>query len=211
MAALGPRRAVAELGQAHQARGSAAAARYGDLAIKARASFCGRFIRADGEGLADVVDTPNGDDLSVRPNQIFAVSLPFPLLEQREQRAVVNAVGRSLLTSYGLRSLSPDDPAYRGNFTGDSFRRDSGYHQGPVWTWPIGGFAEAHYWAYGDRQTALGFLRPFEYHLRDGGLGNISEVLEGDPPHLPKGCIAQAWGVAEVLRVWRLLQDQSVD
>jgi predicted glycogen debranching enzyme len=194
-----------------QARADHAASRYGDLAGKVRESFRARFIRADGQGLADVVDTPSGDDLSVRPNQIFAVSLPFPLLEPADQRTVVDVVGRSLLTSYGLRSLSPDNPAYRGDFTGDAFRRDSGYHQGPVWTWLIGGFAEAHYRAYGDREAALDFLRPFAHHLRDAGLGSISELLEGDPPHLPKGCIAQAWGVAEVLRVWRFLDQQASD
>jgi len=153
------------------------------------------------------VDGPEGDDWTVRPNQIFAVSLPDPLLEGEEARRVVDAVGDTLLTSYGLRSLTPDHVAYRGDYGGDAAQRDSGYHQGPVWTWLMGAYVEAHYRVYGDRDAALTLLLPFVDHLRDAGLGSISEILEGDPPHLPRGCIAQAWGVAEVLRVWRILED----
>lgn len=119
--------------------------------------------------------------------------------------AVVDAVGSALLTSYGLRSLNPDHIAYRGDYGGDAFRRDSGYHQGPVWTWLIGAYVEAHYRIYGDREAALALMPPFENHLRDACLGSVSEILEGDPPHLPRGAVAQAWGVAEVLRVWRQL------
>ncbi len=105
--------------------------------------------------------------------------------------------------------LSPSDPAYRGTYGGDQYQRDTGYHQGPVWTWLIGPFVEAHHRAYRDPEAALGFLRPFEDHLRDAGLGSVSEILEGDAPHLPRGCIAQAWGVAEILRMWRQLDPQS--
>jgi len=152
-----------------------------------------------------VVDGPGGDDFSMRPNQIFAISLPFPLLEGPEAEAVVKAVGRTLLTSYGLRSLSPDNPLYQGNYGGDPRQRDGAYHQGTVWTWLMGAYVEAHYRVYGDRDAALALLRPFQDHLHDAGLGSISEILSGDPPHQPNGCIAQAWGVAEVLRVWRKL------
>jgi glycogen debranching enzyme len=159
--------------------------------------------------LPDVVDGPDGDDLSLRPNQIFAVSLPYPLLDGAEAAAVVDAVGRTLLTTYGLRSLSPDDPAYHGDYGGDQLRRDGAYHQGPVWPWLIGPYAEAHYRVYGDRAAALALLRPFEHHLCDAGLGTISEIFEGDPPHMPRGCVAQAWSVAEVLRVWRTLANHS--
>ena len=144
----------------------------------------------------------------MRPNQIFAVSLPYPLLEGAEAEMVVNAVGRALLTSYGLRSLSRADPAYRGDYVGDQYRRDSGYHQGPVWPWLMGAYAEAHLRVYGDPWVALAFLQPFAYHLSDAGLGSISEIFEGDPPHLARGTIAQAWSVAEVLRAWREIEQK---
>jgi glycogen debranching enzyme len=152
------------------------------------------------------VDGPNGDDWSVRPNQIFALSLPWPLLEGGAAARVLDCVGRQLLTTYGLRSLAPDEPAYEGGYGGPPPARDGGYHQGPVWTWLAGPYAEAHYRVHGDRATALALLTPFEQHLRDAGLGSISEILEGDPPHHPRGAIAQAWGVAETLRVRRLLE-----
>ena len=174
-------------------------------AERARASFLARFRQPGRPYLADVVDGPDGDDWTLRPNQIFAVSLPFPLLQGAAAEPVVEAVGRALLTSYGLRSLSPDDPAYRGDYGGDPWRRDGAYHQGPVWAWLLGAYAEAHYRVYGDRAAALTLLQPIEHHLRDAGLGTISEILEGDAPHEPRGCIAQAWSVAEVLRVWRAL------
>jgi predicted glycogen debranching enzyme len=180
-----------------------AAKQYQTLADKVRDSFRSRFLRPGQSYLADVIDGPDGDDLTMRPNQIFAVSLPFPLLDGAEAEMVVTAVGRALLTSYGLRSLSSDNPAYRGDYLGDQWRRDSGYHQGPVWAWLMGAYAEAHYRVYGDPRAALALLQPFEYHLSDAGLGSISEIFEGDPPHLPRGTIAQAWSVAEVLRVWR--------
>jgi predicted glycogen debranching enzyme len=187
----------------------AAAAQYRAQADRVRASFMARFRRPDRPYLADVVDGPSGDDFTLRPNQIFAVSLPFPILQGSEATSVVEEVGRLLLTSYGLRSLSPDDPSYRGTYYGNQYQRDTSYHQGPVWTWLIGAYAEAHYRAYGDPIAALELLAPCEDHLRDAGLGTVSEILEGDPPHLPKGCIAQAWGVAEVLRMWRQLDQEA--
>lgn len=186
-------------------RADAAAARYDQLADQARASFRARFVHPEREHLADVVDAPAGDDWTLRPNQIFAVSLPFELLEGDAARRVVDSTARALLTSYGLRSLDPADPAYCGTFVGTPKERDSVYHQGPVWSWPLGAFAEAHYRVYGARQAALAFLRPIEQHLRDACLGSVSEILEGDPPHLPRGAVAQAWGVSEILRVWRAL------
>ncbi len=191
-----------------QERDDDAAKQYQAQANKARDSFRSRFLLPDQPYLADVVDGPGGDDLTMRPNQIFAVSLPFPLLDGAEAERVVTTVGRVLLTSYGLRSLSSDNSSYRGDYTGDQYRRDSGYHQGPVWPWLMGPYAEAHYRVYGDADAALALLQPFEYHLGDAGLSNISEIFEGDPPHLPRGTIAQAWSVAEVLRVWRKIEGQ---
>jgi predicted glycogen debranching enzyme len=178
-------------------------------AATARASFSARFVRPDLDHLADVVDGPDGDDWSPRPNQIFALSLPYPLIGGETAARVLSAVGRSLLTTYGLRSLSPDDPAYQGTYGGDQLRRDAAYHQGPVWPWLIGAYVEAHLRIHGDRAAARDLLRPFGHHLRDAGLGSISEILEGDPPHLPRGCVAQAWSAAEVVRVWRLVEGGS--
>lgn len=191
------------------ARGDTASDVYTAKADRVRTSFLARFRRGDSVFLADVVDGPQGDDWTLRPNQIFAVSLPFPLLEGHTAATVVEVVGRTLLTTYGLRSLDPDDPAYRATYGGNQYQRDTAYHQGTVWTWLMGPYAEAHYRVYHDPVAALELLMPFEDHLRDAGLGTISEILEGDAPHLPRGCIAQAWGVAEVLRVWQLL-DKAV-
>ena len=189
-----------------RARGDATVDRYDRLADQAHDSFRRRFIRSDVEHLADVIDGPDGDDWTLRPNQVFAAALTYPLLDGDTIRRVVDSTARALLTSYGLRSLDPNNPAYKGTYTGTPAARDSVYHQGPVWTWLLGAFVEAHYRVYGDKAAALALLRPIEHHLRDACLGSVSEILEGDPPHLPRGCIAQAWGVAEVLRVWRWLE-----
>ncbi|HEY3232110.1 MAG TPA: amylo-alpha-1,6-glucosidase, partial [Roseiflexaceae bacterium] len=182
------------------------AASYSALAEQARSSFLNRFWRPQLGYLADVVDTPRGDELQLRPNQILALSLPYSLVEGEIAEGVLTTVGRSLLTPYGLRSLAPPDPAYRGEYGGGPIQRDSAYHQGPVWTWLMGAYVEAHYRVHHDRSTALALVRPFVHHLRDACLGSVSEILEGDEPHTPRGAVAQAWGVAEVLRVLRLLE-----
>jgi predicted glycogen debranching enzyme len=179
---------------------------YTAMAERARASFLDRFVRADLGYLPDVVDGPAGDDLTLRPNQIFALSLPFPLVEGQVASDVLTAVGGALLTPCGLRSLGPDDPAYQGEYGGDPARRDSAYHQGPVWTWLMGAYVEAYARLRGDQAGARDLLRPFEHHLRDACLGSVSEILEGDAPHRPRGAVAQAWGVAELLRAWRALE-----
>jgi predicted glycogen debranching enzyme len=179
-------------------------ARYLEVARRAAAAFLPRFWRPDLGYLADVVDGPDGDDLALRPNQILALSLPDPLVTGDQARAVLDAVGRELVVRLGLRSLAPTDPAYRPRYQGDRHFRDSGYHQGTIWTWLIGPYAEAVASLRG-AAAGLDVLRPFEDHLRDAGLGSVSEVLEPEPPYTPRGCPAQAWGVAEVLRVWRAL------
>ncbi len=186
--------------------GDAAATTYRDLADRVRLSFVERFVDAADDYLTDVVDGPDGDDHRLRPNQIFAISLPHPLLEGEAAARVLAAVGRELATSYGLRTLATTDPDYQGDYGGDRVQRDSTYHQGPVWTWLAGPYIEAHLRIHGDVSAARSLLGPFEDHLRDAGLGSVSEILEGDPPHLPRGCIAQAWGVGEVLRAWRLVE-----
>jgi predicted glycogen debranching enzyme len=191
------------------ARGDDRATAYASLADRALANFAARFWRPELGYLADVVDGPDGDELHLRPNQILALSLPHPLVTGDTAERVLTAVSQSLLTPYGLRSLSPDAADYHGEYGGDQVRRDGAYHQGPVWTWLLGAYAEAHYRVQHDRAAALDVLRPFVYHLRDACLGSVSEILEGDAPHQPRGAVAQAWGVAEVLRVWRLLESET--
>ncbi|MER3432280.1 MAG: glycogen debranching protein [Leptolyngbya sp. ERB_1_1] len=164
-----------------------------------------RFWNVDTGYCYDVLDTPNGNDASLRPNQIFAVSLPESPLAQNQQKGVVDACSRSLLTSYGLRSLDPRDANYRGCYKGDPRSRDGAYHQGTVWGWLIGAYAIAHYRVYGDSTRAREFLEPMANHLRAQGLGSLSEIFDGDAPMMPHGCVAQAWTVAEVLRAWVLI------
>ena len=149
-------------------------------------------------------------DPSVRPNQIFAVSLPYSPLSLEEQASVVRVVRQRLLTPCGLRTLSPADPAYRGRYRGDPAHRDGAYHQGTVWPWLLGAFGEASLRVSGnpeqERETLRRYLRSFlGRHLREAGIGSVSEVFDGDPPHRPGGCIAQAWSVAELVRLYALL------
>lgn len=160
----------------------------------------------------DVIDAyddtpadPRRHDASVRPNQILAVSLPESGLDDAQQRSLLAVCGRELLTSHGLRSLSPADGAYAGRYAGGPSDRDSRYHQGTVWGWLLGPYAEAHWRCHHDRDQALGLLEPMGQHLFDAGVGSLSEVFDGDAPHAPGGCIAQAWTVAEVLRCWQFI------
>jgi predicted glycogen debranching enzyme len=181
-----------------------AAERYADLGERAATSFRARFFRADLGRCLDVVDGPGGDDPALRPNQLFAVSLEPDLLAPDQARAVVAAVTTSLWIGLGLRTLAPSDPAYLGTYRGDRVRRDAAYHQGTGWTWLVGACAEALLRTGTPAADVRARLDGFADHLRDAGLGTISECLEGDPPHRPVGCYAQAWGVAEVLRALRL-------
>jgi predicted glycogen debranching enzyme len=174
---------------------------YRELADRVAAAF-ERFWYAPGGYCHDVIDTPTGDDPTLRPNQILAVSLPESPLPPERRRTVVDAVAARLLTSYGLRSLAPDHPQYQGRYGGDQRARDGAYHQGTVWAWLLGPFALAHFRVHGDAAAARSFLRPLADHLNDHGVGSIAEIFEGDPPHRPDGCIAQAWSVAETLRAW---------
>ena len=174
------------------------------MADRVAASF-DRFWN-DGLGCChDVVDGPEGDDPSLRPNQVFAVSLPFTPLGPERRRGVVEACARHLLTSHGLRSLAPGDPRYRPAYGGDPWARDGAYHQGTVWSWLLGPFALAHFRVYRDRAAARSFLEPMAHHLGAYGVGSIAEVFDGDPPFRPGGCTAQAWSVGEILRAWHLL------
>jgi predicted glycogen debranching enzyme len=151
----------------------------------------------------DILDGPDGNDLSLRPNQLLAISLPHSPLTDHQQRSALDACARHLLTAHGLRSLSSDDAAYIGHYGGDQLERDSAYHQGTVWGWLIGPFVSAHLRVYKDPAQARSYLYPLLHHLADQGVGSLSEIFDGEPPFTPRGCIAQAWSVAEVLRAWQ--------
>jgi 4-alpha-glucanotransferase len=171
----------------------------------ARAGFQ-RFATSDRTGLFDVIDGPGGVDATLRPNQILAVSLPQSPLDADMQRQVLDRCGAALVTSYGLRSLAPSDPAYRGRYAGGVGERDGSYHQGPVWAWLLGHWALAHHVVHGDPSAAQTWLEPIADHLRDVALGQLSEIFDGDAPHGPRGCPAQAWSVACVLEAWWRLE-----
>jgi predicted glycogen debranching enzyme len=175
--------------------------RYDSMADLAKLSFNGAFWNNEEGCLYDVVE--NGPrDGSVRPNQIFAVSLPYTMLDEERAKGVVDKVEAELLTPFGLRSLSPRDPKYIPIYIGSPMDRDSAYHQGTVWAWLIGGFVDAYRKVYPDREDRVAeILSGFERHLYEAGVGQISEIFDAEPPHSPRGCPAQAWSVAEVLRV----------
>ncbi|MCS7047700.1 MAG: amylo-alpha-1,6-glucosidase [Verrucomicrobiae bacterium] len=147
-------------------------------------------------------------DPAIRPNQLFTVSLPFSPLTEAQQRAVLEVVTKHLLTPFGLRTLSPQHEKYVGRYTGNRWQRDCAYHQGTVWPWLMGAYGEAYLRVHGagkpQKAELRSLLQPLIDHLREAGLGTISEIFDGDPPHRPVGCIAQAWSVAEVLRLYDL-------
>ncbi len=164
-----------------------------------------RFWHEPSKRCYDVIDGPDGPDLSPRPNQLFALSLPFSPLTTGQQQAVLTFCLQQLHTSHGLRSLGPDSPQYESTYLGNVRQRDGAYHQGTVWGWLLGPLALAHYRVYRDAKTALSFLEPMRHQLNDYGLGTLGEIFDGNPPHTPRGCIAQAWTVAEVLRAWHTI------
>ncbi len=177
--------------------------RWSALADRARESFLTRFLRADGLGALDVIDGPGGDDASVRPNQLLAVSLPrgpFLHVNDTTTAAARNIVAacQTLLTPIGLRSLAPDDPRYRPLHRGSPAERDAAYHQGTVWPWLLGPYVDASLRA---GVPIDGLLDGLEAHLGEWGLGSISETADGDAPHAATGCPFQAWSVAEALRL----------
>ena len=179
---------------------------YQTLADKIQHSFRQEFWNATEGYLYDRIDE-NAKDATIRPNQTFALSLPFPLLERAEGARVLAYVRQHLLTPYGLRSLSPIHAEYRGYFGGEQKQRDAAYHQGTVWSWLIGSYLDALLYVEGDlpetRSKIKQLLEPLLAHMvSDGAIGQISEIFAGDRPYNPEGCYAQAWSVAEVLRIW---------
>jgi glycogen debranching enzyme len=142
-------------------------------------------------------------DGRLRPNQLLAISLPYPLLKGKMAKAVLGAVSKKLYTPVGLRSLSADDPAYRGECEGDVWSRDNAYHQGTVWSWLLGPYIDAVMRVKESKGKAAAkkIIQAFRYHLEEACIGSISEIFDGNAPHAPGGCVAQAWGVAEIVRV----------
>ncbi len=188
-------------GWLREERDDAAARPIADAAERTRASFNARFWYEGGRHLYDVVDGEHGDDPSFRPNQLFALSLPNPVLDRSRWAPVLDAVRERLLTPVGLRSLSRDHPDYKPNYHGDLRTRDAAYHQGTVWSWLIGPYVDAWLAVHpDDRAGARAALAGLVAHLGDACVGSVSEVFDAEPPFTPRGCIGQAWGVAELLR-----------
>ncbi|HYL62628.1 MAG TPA: amylo-alpha-1,6-glucosidase [Candidatus Methylomirabilis sp.] len=180
--------------------------RFAQLASQAKTSFQ-KFWNSDRNCCFDVIDSPGSNkagqsDPSLRPNQILGVSLPVSPLSAAQQKAVVDTCAQHLLTSNGLRSLAASEPGYQGHYSGDQRSRDGAYHQGTVWGWLLGPFALAHFRVYNNRASALLYLEPLARHISAFGLGTLPEIFDGDAPHSPRGCIAQAWTVAEILRAY---------
>ncbi|CDG34798.1 glycogen debranching protein [Acetivibrio thermocellus BC1] len=178
---------------------------YDEMAEKVKKSFEEKFWNEEKKCLYDCL-TPNYKDDKVRPNQILAVSLSYPVIEGEKAKSVVDIVFKELYTAYGLRSLSPKEKEYVGVYMGDQYRRDGAYHQGTVWTWPLGHFITAYLrvnnYSPEARKMALRFIEPFKDHLQDACLGSVSEIFDGNEPLIPRGCFAQAWSVAEILRAY---------
>jgi predicted glycogen debranching enzyme len=179
----------------------AAVADYRSMADRVFASFNARFWNESRQALFDIVDGEDGDDDAIRPNQIFAISMPHPVLDPARWQAVVDIVRDKLLTPYGLRTLAPEEPEYQPQYFGDLRARDLAYHQGTVWPWLIGPFVDAWRRVYPDR---IEELRPIivslGQHLTSGCIGSISEIFDAEAPYTPRGCCAQAWSVAEIVR-----------
>jgi predicted glycogen debranching enzyme len=186
------------------------ASHYARLTDRIAPAFVRAFWNPELRWLNDCI-APDGPDASLRPNQVFAVSLPYSPLSPQQQRRVVAVVREKLLTPMGLRTLSPDDRRYRGRYGGSWESRDRAYHQGTVWAWLLGAFIEGHLKAAGNKRRAAAqarvWLHGFGAHLREAAVGFVSEIFDGDPPHPPRGCIAQAWSVAEILRAKQLITE----
>ncbi len=183
---------------------------YHIIADKVESSFRRLFWNESGGYLNDCIFPDGSADTSLRPNQIFAVSLPFSPLPAEQQVLVVEVVHKNLLTPYGLRTLNTDDSRYKDKYTGPQQMRDEAYHQGTVWPYLIGPFVEAYLkvnsFSKKSKRKAAEFIEPLLQHLtEDGCLGQVSEIFDGSPPHKPRGCIAQAWSVAELIRAYLLI------
>ena len=174
---------------------------YEVLAEKVKESFIEKFWNGNKGYLFDYID---GDDKNeqIRPNAVIAISLPFKILEEAKAKKILEVAFEKLYATYGLRSLAYDDEEYKKIYKGDLVARDLAYHQGTVWSWLIGPFVSAINYYYKDRELCKELIEPFYDHLKDRGLGNVSEVFDGNSPYTARACYAQAWGAAELLRVY---------
>jgi predicted glycogen debranching enzyme len=190
-------------GWTEKVRGAPAASKYREMAARARQSFNARFWNPATEFLYDVIDGEQGDQPECRPNQIIAISLENPVLDRDKWQSVIDVVESRLLTPVGLRSLAPGERDYKERYFGDLRARDAAYHQGTVWAWLIGPWIDAWLKLHPDDCAgARHFLDGLVEHLGTFGIGSIAEVFDATEPYTPRGCIAQAWSVAEVLRCW---------
>jgi glycogen debranching enzyme len=185
------------------------------MAEKVKTSFSKLFWNEEKGYLNDCILPDGSVDSTLRPNQIFAVSLPNSALSHRQQKSVVDVVQKELLTPYGLRTLNVQNSHYKGIYSGPQKQRDEAYHQGTVWPYLIGPFVESFLKVNGysrkSKRKAAEFIKPLLQHLTEQGcVGSISEIFDGDPPHTPRGCFAQAWSVAEVIRAYRLIHNDTV-
>jgi glycogen debranching enzyme len=172
-------------------------------AEKAMKSFGEKFWFAEGQYLFDVIDENGKSDASLRPNQLLAISLPHPLVSREQAIAILNITREQLYTPVGLRSLPQSSPDYVHEYGGDAYRRDFSYHQGTVWSWLLGPYVDALVKSGIQRDEIKKVIDNFAYHLNEGCIGSVAEIFDADPPHHPRGCVAQAWGVGEILRVMK--------
>ena len=170
-------------------------------AAKAKKSFDQLFWNEDGNYLFDVIDENGVPDPGLRPNQLFAISLPHALIDGDKASCILKIVEEKLYTPVGIRSLTKEDPRYTAAYGGDQWHRDGSYHQGTAWSWLLGPYVDAIMKVKDDKREAKQVLEKFSYHLNEGCIGSVSEIFDADAPHHPRGCIAQAWGVAELMRV----------
>jgi len=172
-------------------------------ANKAKKSFLQKFWFEEGHYLYDVIDEKENPDATLRPNQLFAISLPFALIEGEQAEAVLKIMEEQLYTPVGLKSLPKSDVHYVPVYGGDTYHRDSSYHEGTVWSWLLGPYIDALMKSESENKKAKAkkVIEDFKYHLNEGCIGSVSEIFDADEPHHPRGCVAQAWGVAEILRV----------
>ncbi len=170
-------------------------------ASKAKQRFDDLFWFEKRSYLYDVINENNEPDASLRPNQLLAISLPFALVDDEKAKLILNVIEEKLYTPVGLRSLPPEDSRYTGIYGGSPLQRDGSYHQGTVWSWLLGPYVDSLIKVKAKRSTIEKIVNAFAYHLNEGGIGTVSEIADADAPHHPRGCFAQAWGVAEILRV----------